>query len=56
MASGNIDERIAKAEEEVVKAKARYDEAVKALEALMAKRPAGISTHKSYNAIPNYSE
>ncbi len=31
MTSGNIDERIAKAEEEVVKAKARYDENVKAL-------------------------
>ncbi len=40
MASGNIDERIAKAEEEVVKAKARYDETVKALEALMAKKKA----------------
>ena len=38
MAIGNIDERIAKAEEEVVKAKTRYDEAVKALEALMAKK------------------
>ena len=40
MASGNIDERIAKAEEEVVKAKARYDETVKVLEALMAKKKA----------------
>ena len=48
MASGNIDERIAKAEEEVVKAKARYDETIKALEDLMAKKKTQLLLHKFY--------